>query len=290
MAKDPAVLFYIDTWLSATAEMDSDVRGWYLNLILHNYDKKSLPNDPEKLAVLAGVKFSEFERFKQMLEQVLKHKFKQNDEGRLENSYAKKILQGRELFKNARSKSGSIGVVIKQAKAIKGFTDKYLSKLKDALLLMDEEEIDKHKHKQVLEHLLKLYINENKNKDTNKDSLDIETKFEKFWKFYERKGSKQETKKLFLKLTDEELELIKVHVAAYKKATPERKFRKDAERYLSHRLWENDDIQFLDKKVEYYTNPFEYWNRDLTPEEWKRVPPEKVQAKKEHDIRRSMGI
>ena len=40
--RDPAVLFYIDTffWLTATAEMDSDVRGWYLNLILHQFDKK----------------------------------------------------------------------------------------------------------------------------------------------------------------------------------------------------------------------------------------------------------
>lgn len=167
MTKDPAVLFYIDTWLSATAEMDSDVRGWYLNLILHNYDKKSLPNDIEKLAVLAGVKFSEFERFKQMYKQVLIQKFEQNESGRLENAYAKKILQGREQFKDKRSRSGSIGAVIKQAKSINGFTDKYLVRLKDELFLMTDENIDKHKDKHLLKHLLKLYINENENE--NKD-------------------------------------------------------------------------------------------------------------------------
>jgi hypothetical protein len=167
--KDPAALFFIDTWLSATAEMDSDVRGWYLNLILHQYDKKDLPNDAEKLAVLAGVKFSEFERFKQVLEQVLMQKFKLNESGRLENGYAKSIIEGREKFKDVRSKSGNIGVVIKIALSIKGFKEKYIERLKQDLFTMNEEEINKHKDKQMLEQMLKLYINENENKDLDKD-------------------------------------------------------------------------------------------------------------------------
>ena len=170
--KDPAVLFYIDTWLSATAEMDSDVRGWYLNLILHNYDKKSLPNDIEKLALLAGVKFSEFERFKQMFEQVLKQKFKQNDEGRLENDYTKNILQAREQFKDKRAKSGTIGYIVKLANTIKGIKDKQIASLKEHLYTLEIEEIEKYKDKQVLEQMLeqmlKLYIN--KNKDENKNN------------------------------------------------------------------------------------------------------------------------
>lgn len=163
MAKDPAALFYIDTWLSSTAEMDSDARGWYLNLILHQFDKKDLPNDTEKLAVLAGVKFSEYERFKQVLEQVLSHKFKQNSSGRLENDYAKNILQSRELFKDKRSRSGNIGIIVKAAKEIKGFNAKHLQQLKSDLYEMDIEQVYKHKDKQVLEHLLKLYINKNEN-------------------------------------------------------------------------------------------------------------------------------
>jgi hypothetical protein len=163
--KDPACLFYIDTWLSATAEMDSDVRGWYLNLILHQYDKKDLPNDIEKLAVLAGVKFSEFERFKQMYEQVLKQKFKQNENNRLENNFAKQIITNREQFKDKRQKSGNIGVIVKLAKSIDGFSDAYIFKLKSYLYTLDSEQIDKHKDKQMLKQMLKLYINENKTKD-----------------------------------------------------------------------------------------------------------------------------
>ena len=81
MSKDPAVLFYINDWLTSTAEMDADCRGWYLNLLLHNYDKKSLPNDLEKLAVLCNVKFSEYGRFKQVFEHVLKQKFEQIENG-----------------------------------------------------------------------------------------------------------------------------------------------------------------------------------------------------------------
>lgn len=134
--------------------------------------------------------------------------------------------------------------------------------------------------------------NNNKNNNNNLDTasaLRLE-QFERFWEFYERKGSKKLAKALFLKLNEADLDLVKEHLKVYKKATPERKFRKDAERYLSNRLWENEDAEYLVKPVEYYTNPFDYWNRDLTPEEWKRVPPEKVQAKKDSDLRRSMGV
>lgn len=185
MAKDPAILFYKDKWLMATSEMDSDVRGWYLNLILHQFDKGSLPNDPEVLAILAGVKYSEYERFKQVLEQVLKQKLTTNEaNGRLENKFASEILQNRERFKEKRGRSGNIGVVIKLAKTITGFTEKHILTLKKFLYEISDEEIEKHKNKQMLEHLLKLYINVNiNNKDiyNNYSYINIEG-FEKIFK------------------------------------------------------------------------------------------------------------
>ena len=178
--RDPAVLFYIDTWLTATAEMDSDVRGWYLNLILHQFDKKSLPNELEKLASLAGVRFSEFERFKQVFYQVLKQKFKENENGRLENDYAKTILQAREQFKDKRSKSGNVGVIIKIAKEI-GFSETEISELKSTLYLLETNEIEKYKDKQMLKHLLeqmrKLYINKDKDKSIDYNKLTPKKEF-----------------------------------------------------------------------------------------------------------------
>ena len=122
--RDPAVLFFIDKWLTSTKEMRADCRGWYLNLILHQFDKKSLPNDIEELANLADVRISEFDKFKQVFEQVLKHKFKQNSFGRLENEFAREILISRNIFKDKRSEAGKKSYFLK---IIKSYTkDKQL--------------------------------------------------------------------------------------------------------------------------------------------------------------------
>lgn len=175
--KDPAILFYKDKWLMATAEMDSDVRGWYLNLILHHFDKGSLPNDMEMLASLAGVKFSEYQRFNQVFNQVLNQKFIQNDEGRLENETAKHILTSREQFKEKRTRSANIAVVIKAAIKLVGNETWKIKQLKSYLFSLSDEDIERHKNNQVLNQVLNqmvvhsdnLYINVNVNEniDTN---------------------------------------------------------------------------------------------------------------------------
>jgi len=113
MAKDPAVLFFIDKWLLATAEMKADCKSWYHSLILHQFDKKSLPNDIEELANLASVRASEFDRFKQVFEDVLKDKFKANDQGRLVNDFANEIIKNREQFKDKRSNAGKMSYFAK---------------------------------------------------------------------------------------------------------------------------------------------------------------------------------
>lgn len=175
MAKDPAALFYIDKWLTATAEMDSDVRGWYLNLILHQFDKNDLPNDIEKLAVMAGVKFSEYDKFKQVFEQVFKRLFKQNDSGRLEQIFAKEILQGRKLFQEKRSNSGKMSYFLKlirsKFKYPKGFEGFIKENLNIDFDLKNEQVLQ-----QVFKQNLELYINVNKDKDINKD-IGINSKY-----------------------------------------------------------------------------------------------------------------
>lgn len=171
MSKDPAVLFYISDWLTSTKEMRADERGWYLNLILHQYDKGDLPNNVEELANLADVRFSEFDNFKQRWEQVLKQKFEENKNGRLENSKAKKILQGRAQFKEKRSNSGRIGYVIKFAKSNICNENEYIEYIKKNFDFENTTINDKQVLKQVLKHLLKLYRNENENENVNKDAI-----------------------------------------------------------------------------------------------------------------------
>jgi uncharacterized protein YdaU (DUF1376 family) len=187
MSKDPAVLFFINDWLTSTAEMDADVRGWYLNLLLHNYDKKDLPNDIEKLAVLCNVKFSEYERFKQVFEQVLKQKFEVNEFNRLSNERTNDILKSRENFKDKRSNAGKVSYIMKyMAKNhVKEYKDFQLRNfVKDnfdySIDLKNEQML-----KQVFKQMFELYINENENEIENiiKPSNDIEKT--KNFEFYE---------------------------------------------------------------------------------------------------------
>lgn len=114
--------------------------------------------------------------------------------------------------------------------------------------------------------------------------------FEKFWNYYGKKGSKKISRERFMKLSETDIESIRKHLPAYLKSTPERKFRKDAERYLSNRLWENDDIEELKEMQTEVGLPKNWFNIDLTPEQWKLVPKEHITAKRNADTRRAMGV
>ena len=61
--------------------------------------------------------------------------------------------------------------------------------------------------------------------------------FEELWMMYERKGSKANAKKEFAKLTEEEIETMRMHIPAYLQARPERQYRQDFERYIKHKTF-----------------------------------------------------
>jgi len=177
--KDPAVLFYISDWLTSTSEMDSDCKGWYLNLILHNYDKGSLPNDIEKLAVLAGVKFSEFKRFEHVFEHVLKIKFETIDEQRISNLKAQTILKDRECFKDKRSEAGKKSYLMKFF--AKNYTKQYKNKkLYNFVNLNIDINVDTKNQTEIehmFKHLFELYINESVIESEGEDKPEIVTDF-----------------------------------------------------------------------------------------------------------------
>ncbi len=167
MAKDPAALFYIDKWLVATKGMRGNVKGWYLNLILFQYDMGDLPNDIEELANLADVRISEYEEFKQVFEQVLSKKFEQNDSGRLENDFAREIIHKRKLFKDKRSGAGKMSYFVQYLTKNYKLSKAKIEYLKDSVNLTDLDLKNEQVLKQVIEHNLELYINVNK--DISKD-------------------------------------------------------------------------------------------------------------------------
>jgi len=193
MAKDPCVLVYFDKWISSTNGMNADFRSWYFDLLIYQYDKKGIPDDQDFIAGICRVRPSEYDRFKQMLEQVLKQKFSKCSDGLLRNDNMSDVIEKREAFKLKREKSGTIGQVIKIAKSIKGFKDKYLDQLKEDLFGLDLEQIRKHMDKQMLEQTLKLYINVNEDVNTNITSLEkkpeiiqISEPIQKIWNLWLR--------------------------------------------------------------------------------------------------------
>ncbi|HDZ04864.1 hypothetical protein LCGC14_0371080 [marine sediment metagenome] len=166
--KDPAALVYIDKWISATKGMKGAEKGWYFDLILHQFDKGSIPSDLDELASICAVRPSEYKLFEQVFEQVLKQKFELNDEQRYENGFAKEIIQRRQKFVEKRSSAGKISYIMRYAR--KNFK---LNKKKELFL---KEKIDLTidlKNEQVLKHMLeqKLELYINVDEDVNKDNI-----------------------------------------------------------------------------------------------------------------------
>jgi uncharacterized protein YdaU (DUF1376 family) len=182
MSKDPACLFYIGDWLTSTAEMDADCRGWYLNLLLHNYDKGTLPCDLEKLAVLCNVKFSEYKRFEHVFEQVLKQKFEILEDGRLTNQRTQSILRARELFKDKRSNARKMSYLMRffYKKYKKEALDTDLVDFIRANLDLNIDTKNEHMIEQVFKQMFELYKNENEIENKDIDKIDFE-KFLVFW-------------------------------------------------------------------------------------------------------------
>jgi hypothetical protein len=95
-----------------------------------------------------------------------------------------------------------------------------------------------------------------KEKDTDKDKEKRAQDFEIFWEKYGKKVGKQDAWNKWKNIKQADIELILQRVGLYVSATPELKYRKDPERYLSHRVWE-DEIYSKPQAPEY--PPMKKW-------------------------------
>lgn len=171
--KDPAALVYIDKFYTATAGMRACFRAWYFDLILYQFDKGPIPNDLDTLAGICRVRPSEYDLFNQMVNQVVNHKFNQTDDGNLINDFAAEIISKRNTFKEKRTFSSNIAVVIKKAKKLKGVNNQVIDALKAELYQMSLDEVIKHKNNQVLNQVVNRLVNLYINEDVNEDIHDI---------------------------------------------------------------------------------------------------------------------
>lgn len=244
MGKDPAALLYIDKWLVSTKGMKANAKGWYLNLILFQYDLGDLPTDIEELANLCDVRISEFEEFKQVFEQVLKQKFEVNENNRLENSFAKEILKKRESFIEKRSDAGKLSYILKYFKSnfkVNKGLESFIKENIDLTIDTKNEQVLKQVFKQISE----LYINVNKdvNKDDNINKKEGQIDFETFWNLYDLKvGSKHNCQKLWDKLIISEQESIVNYLPKYLPTIIDKQFQPYPQTFLNQRRWENEII------------------------------------------------
>lgn len=145
MAKDFYFKFYFKEWLVSTQGMPADVRGWYFNLLCHQADKHRLPSDLESLAELAGVKISEFEKFKDCFKRTLKHKFKQNEDGTLYNQKMAEVIDDRKENSTAQSKRATIGVFIKKERKNHEFSEDQWNEFSAELMKVDIDGLGKER-------------------------------------------------------------------------------------------------------------------------------------------------
>jgi hypothetical protein len=77
--------------------------------------------------------------------------------------------------------------------------------------------------------------------------------FEEFWNLYEKKVGKPNSKALFEKTTETERKLMKEYIPKYKIHKPDLQFRKDPERFLKYKVWE-DEIPTVSKQPQQVRN------------------------------------
>jgi hypothetical protein len=81
-----------------------------------------------------------------------------------------------------------------------------------------------------------------KKENSNKEISKIEDRFDQFWEVYGKKVGKENTRKQWAKLKESEKDEILVSVTYYTRARPDAMYRKDPERYLKNRVWEDEVI------------------------------------------------
>jgi len=101
-------------------------------------------------------------------------------------------------------------------------------------------------HKSVLDRLKKYKIKplisplqgaKDKDKDTDIDKEKRKEQFENFWDLYDNRKDKQKAKSLWMKLSEDDINLIRKTINRYLAETPDKKFRKHPSTYLNQKTW-----------------------------------------------------
>lgn len=83
----------------------------------------------------------------------------------------------------------------------------------------------------------------NKNKENKKIGKKINIDFDTFWSLYAKEVDRKKCETLWVMLTDSERIACIEKIPEYISVTPDKKFRRDPEKYLANKSWRNELIQ-----------------------------------------------
>lgn len=102
MSRPPAFQLYADDFLGGTADMSAEEVGAYIRLLCHQWNKGGLPNDPDRLAKMAGLMAAP------SLGYVIA-KFPPCADGQLRNERLERVRAESEAYSKKQSENGKKG-------------------------------------------------------------------------------------------------------------------------------------------------------------------------------------
>jgi uncharacterized protein YdaU (DUF1376 family) len=120
--KDPAFLFYSNSWIQGTSSLMPDEKGIYIDLLCHQHQNKDLPNDTRRLAKMCGISEDEFLK----LWVVVKEKFEVNSVNRLVNRKLTEVVTERSTKSSTNKVIGQFASILR----LSNMTDEMKEKLK----------------------------------------------------------------------------------------------------------------------------------------------------------------
>lgn len=91
------------------------------------------------------------------------------------------------------------------------------------------------------------------NNTINNTINNINISFETFWNLYDKKRGRSKCENLWKKINPELHDTIFKHIEQYKKVQPDKLFRKDPERYLKYKCWNDEIINNKQQITDAYT-------------------------------------
>lgn len=112
MAKPPAFQFYASDFLVDVAEFKSCEVGVYIRLLATQWVNGDLPKESTRLAVICGEDISNFHT----IWEIIRHKFEQNNQGRLVNKRMEEVRYNKKRTSDGASKAGESSAASKKFK------------------------------------------------------------------------------------------------------------------------------------------------------------------------------